>query len=127
MTNRNRLIFLVKDPHWTFLWWELSPASLRQVIEDQRGDPGQLILRIYDVTHLLFDGQNAHLVFDVELDRSVDHYYLNIWAADRNYLAEIGLRYPPEIFHPLARSHSIYLPREHPSTTGEESWSTIII
>jgi hypothetical protein len=125
--ENNRLYFLVKDPHWTFLWWGFAPGTTEEVKTQNMEAGGQLTIRVYDVTHILFDGRNAHFSFDIDVSKEIDHYYLNIWASDRNYLAEIGIKYPDGRFLPLARSNTIYLPRDHASDETGETWSTITL
>ena len=125
--QKDRIYFLVKDPHWTFLWWQLAPETVQRVAEQNSGQPGQLVLRIYDVTHILFDGSNAHAWFDVDVFFETNYWYLNIGASDRNYLAEVGYRRADGQFTPCARSHSIYLPRDHPSDAGAYETSTILL
>lgn len=127
MSGEDRLIFLVKDPHWTFLWWEFTPDVAAKIKAQVVEASGLLVIRVYDVTHILFDGSNAHLSFDIDVSKEIDHYYLNIWASDRNYLAEIGMKYPEGLFRPLVRSNTIYLPRDHPSDATGETWSTITL
>ncbi|MGE5225102.1 MAG: DUF4912 domain-containing protein [Omnitrophica WOR_2 bacterium] len=133
MVTESRLIFLVKDPHWTFLWWEFPiwvQASIRAQINKEKG---LLAIRVYDVTHILFNGSNAHSSFYIDVSKEFDHYYLNILASDRNYLAEIGIKYPEGPFmyqgpfQPLVRSNTIYLPRDHASEATGNSWSTITL
>lgn len=116
-SQRDRIYFLVKDPHWTFLWWELSPETVQRVAAQHGGNLGQLVLRIYDVTHILFDGKNAHSWFDVEVDSDTDNWYLDLGESNRNYLAEVGYRGTSGHFTPCARSHSIYLPRKYACDT----------
>ena len=117
---KNRLYFLVKDPHWTFLCWEIDP---RQRISPAAGS--RWILRIYDITDILFDGHNAHSFFDIEGIEHSDHWYLHLLLANRNYCAEIGWRSEPGLFQCLVRSNTLYLPPDGPADCpGEITWQT---
>jgi len=124
-SEKSRLLLLVKDPHWTFVSWRLSRQDMEDAIARHGGAGGQLTVRIYDVTGLRFDGQNAHSSFDVTVSEEADHWYLNFWSSDRNYCADIGYSYLDGGFVALCRSNVIYLPRDHPSDSTEETWSTI--
>ena len=126
MADRTILYFLVKDPHWTFLWWNIASGAPEKA-GVAPGSGAIQVLRIYDVTHILFDGRNAHHSFDVEITGETDHWYLNIESSNRNYLAEIGYRFPDGRFAALARSNTIYLPRDQAAETVGETWSTIIL
>jgi glycosyltransferase involved in cell wall biosynthesis len=74
-----------------------------------------LVVRIYDVTDLIFDGKNAHLWFDIETGRLAGKYYFSNHRTARNYIAEIGLRGRDGLFYPLARSGPEYFDRDRPS------------
>jgi hypothetical protein len=124
----DRVYFLLKDPHWTFLWWELSPETVRRVVEEEMGgdaSQAQLWLRIHDVTDILFNGENSHSYFDVEVRGVTDHWYLHLAAAGRVYCAEVGFKTAGQRFHPAARSKPVFLPREGPSDCRDERWSDI--
>jgi hypothetical protein len=127
MPQKSRIYFLVKDPHWTFLWWEIPRAAVEQVTARHGSIAERMTLRIYDVTHIIFDGSNAHYSFDLDVSMDTDHWYLNIWASDRNYCAEIGFKSAEGVFFPVVRSNTIYLPRDRPSDSTEETWSTITV
>ena len=117
MTNWSEggVIFLVKDPHWTFVWWELSESML-QTVEGELGrkaSEAQLCLRVHDVTDIIFDGHNSHSSFDVDVVGPTDHWYLPIPAAGRNYCIELGFKCG-ERFVAAARSNTAWLPKDGP-------------
>ena len=124
-TQENHIYFLVKDPHWTFLWWELTQETLQCYAVQNDNTTNQLILRISDVTHIIYDGKNAHSWFDVEVRIKTNHWYLYIGESNRNYVAEIGFRKPDGLYIPYARSHSIYLPRDRACEYTKYNDSTI--
>jgi hypothetical protein len=109
MTPRDRVYFLAKDPHWTFVCWELS---------DRRD--GQLVLRVDDV-----DDRAAS--FDVEVTGDTDHWYLRLRAAGRTYRVRLGVRSSSGELQVLAESNALPLPPEGPSALQDESWSTVPI
>lgn len=74
-----------------------------------------LVVRVYDVTDILFDGFNAHMFFDLEVGGLAGNYYFRVDRLARNYLAEIGLRSRDGSFHSLARSNTAYFDRDRPS------------
>lgn len=123
---RDRLYFLPKDPHWTFLWWELSPEIFYCSGQAMGSDPRKapLCLRIHDVTDILFDGHNSHNYFDV-IVTGADHWYLHLPYANRVYCAEIGFRSEDGRYFPAVRSNTLFAPRAGPSERTDELWSTI--
>jgi hypothetical protein len=109
------IIFLVKDPHWTFLWWDrsASEAWVASRRSEWNAHEPRLCLRIHDVTDILFDGQNSHSFFDVDVVGDTDHWYLRVPVAGRNYCAELGYKVKDR-FMMVARSNSISLPKDGP-------------
>lgn len=127
--DQNRVYFLLKDPHWTFIWWYLTPETCAnsQVVHHQEHDEVKFILRTHDVTDILFDGTNSHFFFDIEVTSDTGHWYLKIEDSNRNYCVEVGFKAEDNTFHPIIRSNTLSLPPDHPSDSAEECWSTITI
>ncbi len=73
------------------------------------------MVRVYDVTDILFDGLNAHHFFDLEVQSCAGSYYFGIPKQGRNYLAEVGLRVGDGGWHVLARSNSVFFERDRPA------------
>ncbi len=117
MSGRSRAYFLVKDPHWTFIWWSINP----------KGEKGTPTLRVHDVTHIIFDGYNSHCYFDVEATGDTDHWYLPIAVSNRNYLVDVGFKDDNGHFSTTARTNTIYLPRDCPSESTQVTWKRIEI
>ena len=116
MVSTRRAYFLVKDPHWTFLWWSLPTDAAESL------DPYEpLYVRVHDVTDILFDGRNSHWCFDFPVGRETDHWYLCLPVSNRGYCAEIGLK-TQDVFIPLVRSNAVFLPPDAPSNRSDESW-----
>jgi hypothetical protein len=123
----DRFYFLPKDPHWSFLWWELSPETIYRLGVEMGRDPRHtpFWLRIHDVTDILFDGSNSHGYFDVAVTGYTDHWYLHLPDSNRVYCAEAGFRTEAGRFFPAVRSNALFLPRDRPSDRTDECWSTI--
>jgi glycosyltransferase involved in cell wall biosynthesis len=81
-----------------------------------------MVVRLYDVTDILFDGFNAHTFFDLEINGLSGSQYFAPERLARNYLAEIGFRLTDGSFHYIARSNTISFDRDRLSgdyqTTG---------
>lgn len=116
----DRLYLLVKDPRWAFAGWELTAATRERLARE----PGRLILRVHDVTDILFDGGNSHHSFAVEVSGPTDHWYLDLPLPGRVYLAELGFAMAGGGFELLSRSRPAATPRTAPEA-GEERWTTI--
>ncbi|MEW5895617.1 MAG: DUF4912 domain-containing protein [Candidatus Omnitrophota bacterium] len=118
---------LSRDPHWVHAYWEISPASiecLRQNI-GQAADHSAVVLRVYDVTLVDFNGSNANYYFDVDVGREANNWYVNFWSDNITCCADIGLRTSDGTFHTLSRSNFVTTPREYFSPRNEVIWMDV--
>ncbi len=104
-------------PHQGHLHWHVSEERMHttrwQGGESYNNAP--LIIRMYDVTDVLFDGFNAHEFFDFEVNALRGNYYCHTPKFGRSYIAEIGLRGWDGSFRALARSNHVFFERERPA------------
>jgi glycosyltransferase involved in cell wall biosynthesis len=104
-------------PHLGHLHWNILEESAEALRKHQGGGirNAPLVVRVYDVTDVLFDGHNAHSFIDLHVNGLHGSYYFGIDRLARNYLAEIGFRSGDGSFYPLARSDSVLFDRDRPS------------
>ena len=57
-----------------------------------------LLLRVYDVTGIDFDGTNANRFFDISLRNRADSKFFDIKMQGRDIIMEIGLLHPEGTF-----------------------------
>ena len=113
----DRIVFALVHPRLGYLHWHVQESSVDR-LRGQRGDAFQgsrLVVRVYDVTDVEFDGFNAHSFFDIDVGGLSGIHYLPIHQMERNLLAEIGFRLPDDSFHALARSNTRLFDRDRPS------------
>jgi hypothetical protein len=123
----NRVCFLLKDPHWTFIWWELDASALELALRaTEQADSFRFTIRIRDVTSPCIDATGGGQYLDIEVTGLTDHWYARIPESGRAYVAEVGFKTEAK-FYCLGRSSTIRLPRERPSDPAEQQWSTIRI
>lgn len=101
------------NPHLGQVHWHVGKESVR--VARERFAQAPLVIRVYDVTDILFDGSNAHGFFDIEMGNLAGHYYFGVPRLARNYLVEFGLRSGDGRFHPLARSNTAFFERDRPA------------
>ncbi len=109
-------VYLVPcDPRSIYCIFEVGSAA-REELEARFGadffGKNSLLLRVYDVTGISFDGFNANTYFEVD-DYLADKvcYWVKA-AAGRDYVAEIGYRaHGTTFFEKVARSNSVFVPR----------------
>jgi uncharacterized protein len=121
----NRIVLLIRDPYWCFVYWDLSADKQSEAIRELQKAGAKLMLRVYDVTDLEFDGTNAHRTMDIEVTEEATNWYINVWAADRAYCVDLGLLYPNGRFVTLARSNVVTTPRDSVSNVIDEEWMVV--
>ena len=114
--NETYLYLVPSGPRQLYVLWEVG-QGMREEMERRFGPDflsrNHLILRVYDVTGIDFDGFNAISFFEVDdfLNDKVAY-----WVAvqpGRNWVAEIGYRaLGTTFFEKIARSNAVFSPRE---------------
>ncbi len=104
-------------PRRGYLQWHVNEASVH-ALQTQHGDAfhgSRLLIRVYDVTDIVFNGFNAHAFFDIDVHGLFGNYYINMERTERNFMAELGFRFRDNSFHALTRSNTIFFDRDRPS------------
>jgi len=122
--DEDRIVLLVRDPYWVHSYWEITRESLLKARASLGDDwhNARSILRVYDITGVEFDGDNASSFFDVEVSGGTDNWYINTRIPNRTYCVDIGLLSPDGKFIMLARSNKATTPRDVPSEVADEEW-----
>ncbi|MFA5146903.1 MAG: DUF4912 domain-containing protein [Candidatus Omnitrophota bacterium] len=121
----NKIVLLVRDPWWIFAYWEIRRDKEESVIGSIRSsgdDVAKSILRIYDVTDINFNGQNAHSYFDIDLKGLASNWYINVGNPDRSWVVDIGILSKKGNFYLLARSNVVKTPRFGMSDKLDAEW-----
>lgn len=120
----DKIVLMVRDPHWIFVYWDISQQSLREAkvtFGDEWGGV-RMILRVYDVTGIDFDGGNAHSYFDIGIGDGARNWYINTEAPEKSFLVDVGLLSPSGRFVLLARSNCVTTPSNSPSGIEDEQY-----
>jgi uncharacterized protein len=93
-----------------FSSWKLAPWQTHLVASyfKEGINLDILILRLYDVTDIYFNGENAHSVFEFQLPKRSTHWTIKGVKPGRSYLTEIGFRIKGLTFFPVLRSNATY-------------------
>lgn len=110
----NRILLMVKDDETVFAYWTIDETRKRLMEEHFQCAWRDLafFLQLYDVTDILFDGQNAHSVRRLTVDADSDNWYIHNVAQRRNYIVDFGSLTLNGNFFTLLRSNVIEMPRE---------------
>ena len=102
-------------PRLGHIHWRIGPETAETLLHQNGIQNASFIVRIYDVTDILFDGHNAHMSFDLNVGGLQGSYYFRMDRLARNFTAEAGFRGGDGSFHVLARSNTTFFDRERPS------------
>jgi len=116
--GETELVLMPVDPFSIFVYWDFSPKDWKTV--QARRHP--VVLRVYDVTNIRFNGSNAHTFFDLQVALDSQNWYVPLWSAEKSLCAELGWLDPDGKFRPIVRSNFIQTPRAGVSTYTEERW-----
>ncbi|HEY3198183.1 MAG TPA: DUF4912 domain-containing protein [Nitrospirales bacterium] len=125
--GRTEAVLLIVHPLLLFAYWEATPESCRQAHETMgpEMDGARVVLRMYDITLIHFDGTNAHHVFDINVGLEARGWYLPLWTPEKSYCADLGFLARTGRFHTIARSNIIHTPRTMPSGRTDEQWMRV--
>jgi hypothetical protein len=112
-----RVAAMTVNPYLLHVYWQIPRQDLEGISHTLHELPANArpVLRFYDVTCILFDGTNAHHIFDVEVDLPAMKRDVPIWSADKSYVVELGYKGSGGRFYPIARSNVVNVPRAEPS------------
>ena len=118
------IVLLPRDPYWLFAYWEVTPASIEQAKKVLGNDfnSSKTILRVYEVTNIIFNGRNAHSSFDIILENLLRSWYINVPLSEKNWIVDIGILAPSGKYFLLSRSNAVATPADSISNTDYEEW-----
>jgi len=122
--GEDKIIIQVRDPWWIHSYWEITQQTidnLKNVLRDAFYS-AKIVLRVYDVSNIIFDGNNAHRFFDIEVNFEANSWYIDCAGPGRSWCVDIGLRLANGEFIKIARSNTVYTPLEGPSWITDEEW-----
>jgi len=104
----DRIVLMVRDPRCLYTYWDLSQKT-REKYQDYLD---QLVLRVSDVTDIIYDRTNAHFCWDVPVHIFTDNWYLSVDHNNRTYLVELGFYDLNNSFVVLLCSNPVLIPRD---------------
>jgi hypothetical protein len=122
--GKDKIILQVRDPWWIHAYWEVTHQTLEKLSSQLREDfqKARRILRVYDVSHIHFNGKNAHRFFDIAVSEYANNWYIDTGGPGRSWCVDLGLLLPSGRFILIARSNVVQTPIEGPSWITDEEW-----
>lgn len=120
----DKAVLQVRDSYWLHIYWEVTAAVFNR-LKGQFGDivfSAKRVLRVYDVSHILFNGTNAHRFFDIVISPETNNWYIDTGSAGRSWCVDIGLLLSDGRFITLVRSNTVHTPIEGASWITDEEW-----
>jgi len=114
-----------RDPHWVHAYWDVAANTIDQIRKEYGGEINKstFTLRLYDITAVDFNGENANRVIDVPVGADSKNWYLNMWCDNVTYCADLGFRTGPGgEFIPITRSNVVSTPRLGFSDRSDMIW-----
>lgn len=120
----NRIVLMMRDPACLFAYWEIKKDVLDKVLNSlgTLAHSAKIVLRVYDITGIIFTGNNAHRFFDIEITRGAENWYIHVGEPNRSFCADIGFITPNGTFRILARSNTVTTSRMDVSEAIDEKW-----
>lgn len=123
----NRMVLMVRDPECLFAYWELRKDVLGNILNalGSMAHSAKTVLRVYDVTDVIFNGNNAHNYFDIEITGGAQSWYVHTGKPNRSFCADIGFLTPNGTFRLITRSNLVKTPPAGVSGVVDEAWMCI--
>lgn len=122
--GKDLIVLQVRDPYWIHAYWELSEATINR-LKSELGNKfyqARRSLRVYDISNIIFSGNNAHNFFDIEINEFADNWYIDTAGPGRSWCADLGLKFPDGSFITIVRSNIVSTPLDGPSRVSDEEW-----
>jgi hypothetical protein len=126
--GRDRLTATPVDPERLFLYWEVRDESIDAARErlGPAGARAALVMRIYDTSGRICDGDNAHASFDQDIQRGDRQWFCTVGKPASSAHVEFGLRTPDGRFLKLVRSGRVDFPRKDPAGGRPPEWMRVV-
>ncbi len=124
----DRLVLLARDPYWLYAYWEITATKLVEFSSTHGATAwgsSRPVLRVYDVTGVAFNGENANKYVDIGINEQADNWRINVGEADCSFCVDVGRQFPDGRFVTLLRSNTVTTPRASLSEREDEEWMWI--
>lgn len=124
----NKIVLMPKNPQWAFTYWETTPERINSIKAEhgeERVASARPALRVYDVTLVDFNGNNANSYFDIELPEDTGEWFIGGLNPGAAYIVDIGFKTADGAFITAARSGAVSTPRHSVSDNIDEEWMIV--
>ncbi|MCX5698877.1 MAG: DUF4912 domain-containing protein [Candidatus Omnitrophica bacterium] len=122
--GQDKIILQVRDSRWLHAYWELRDQTLEGLKSKLGNDfyRAEKVLRVYDVTNIIFNGSNANRFFDIQINDFANSWYVDTAGPGRAWCVDLGLMLADGRFITILRSNVVQTPLDGPSWVTDEEW-----
>ena len=121
-----KVILMVRDPEWLFLYWEISRGHRDMLGLPSEGVPEKLVVRLHDVTAIEeFNGTNSAAWYEIPITGEAISWYVHLPQVDREWCAELGVLNVQGEFIQICRSNTVRTPRNFISKEADAEWMAV--
>jgi hypothetical protein len=123
---RDRMVLMVRGPHWLHVFWELTPRSITraQAALGQEWHGARPMLRLVELESGLHASPSERVVREIAVHGGVKNWFIDVREPKR-YRCEIGYLAASGRFHSLARSNAVNTPTSPQGDTLDAHWGAI--
>ncbi len=120
----DELVALSIDPQRFYVYWDFEEETLFDV-RSWLAEDTPFMLRVHDVTNLLFNGRNSHQSWEVKCHPLVREWYVQAPVNNRNVLVELGVVLN-DGFHSILQSNPILIPPVSVSPVRQDEFAVFV-
>lgn len=123
--GQDRIVLQVRDPWWIHVYWEITDSTWMRLSNEfpiVSAGGFKRVLRLYDVSQIVFTGNNAHRFFDIEVIPQATNWYIDTHSPGRSWCVDFGLLFDDGRFMTVVRSNIVSTPFDGPSSLTDEEW-----
>ena len=124
---RDRMVIMVRGPHWLHAFWEVTPRSIAraQAALGQEWHGARPVLRLLEVENGIQASPSERVVRTIEVHGGVKNWFIDIRTPLRCRV-EIGYLALTGRFHLLARSNSVATPTTSQVDALDSPWGDMV-
>jgi hypothetical protein len=124
---RDRMVLMVRGPHWVHVFWELTPRSIAraQAALGPEWHGARPVLRLLEIETGLQGSPSERVIREIDVHGGVKNWFIDIREPLRCRV-EIGYLATSGRFHGLARSNAVTTPAASQCDTLDAHWGEIV-
>jgi hypothetical protein len=124
--GRDRMVLMVRGPHWLHAFWEITPRSIAraQAALGQEWHGARPMLRVLQLENAIQASPSERVVREIAVHGGVKNWFIDVRDPLRCRV-EIGYLAPSGRFHALARSNAVTTPTSSQGDVLDSHWGDI--